>query len=37
MKLQEAANLFERLKNETTKKSEIKIYQKFLQVLAQLE
>ncbi|MEQ8238772.1 MAG: hypothetical protein RIA69_06150 [Cyclobacteriaceae bacterium] len=37
MKLQEAANLFERLKNETTKKSEIKIYQNFLQVLAQLE
>ncbi len=37
MKLQEAADLFEKLKNETTKKSEIKIYQKFLHVLTQLD
>ena len=33
MTIQEAYNLFENLKNESTKKSEIKIYEKFLRVL----
>jgi len=37
MTLQEAANFFESLKNQTTKKSEIKIYKEFLHILAQLK
>ncbi|MEQ6122479.1 hypothetical protein [Reichenbachiella sp. MALMAid0571] len=37
MTLQEANNLFERLKSETTKKSEIKIYEKFLHILRELK
>jgi len=37
MKLQEALNLFENLKTETTKKSEIKIYDKFLHILTKLQ
>ncbi len=37
MTLQESKNLFERLKNETTKKSEIKIYEKFLHILTELK
>ena len=37
MTLQEAYNLFESLKKETTKKSEIKIYEKFLHILSELK
>jgi len=37
MTLQAAYNLFESLKNETTKKSEIKIYKKFLYTLTELK
>lgn len=37
MTLQEASNFFEKLKLETTKKSEIKIYNKFLHILTELE
>ena len=36
MKLQEAHNLFEKLKTETTNKSEIRIYDKFLHILTEL-
>lgn len=36
MKIQEAYNLFDRLKIETTKKSEIKVYEKFLHILSEL-
>lgn len=37
MKLQEALNYFKKLESKTTKKSEIKIYQKFIQILTGLE
>ena len=37
MTLQEAYNFFESLKIETTKKSEIKIYEKFLHILSELK
>lgn len=37
MKLQEAHNFFESLKTETIKKSEIKVYEKFLHMLTELE
>ena len=37
MTLQEAYNIFESLKTETTKKHEIKIYEKFLHILSQLK
>ena len=37
MTLQEAYNFFESLKIETTKKSEIKIYKKFLHILSELK
>ena len=37
MTLQEAYNLFESLKKETTKKSEIKIYENFLHILSELK
>jgi hypothetical protein len=37
MTLQEAYNFFKSLKTETTKKSEIKIYDKFLHILAELK
>ncbi len=37
MKLQEAYNFFESLKNETSKKYEIKVYEKFLHVLNELK
>ena len=37
MTLQEAYNFFESLKNETTKKSEIKVYGKFVSVLSKLK
>ena len=37
MTLQEASNFFERLKTETTKKHEIKVYEKFLHILTQLK
>jgi len=37
MTLQEAINFFESLKIETTKKSEIKIYEKFIHILTELQ
>jgi hypothetical protein len=37
MRLKEAINYFESLKSETTDKSEIEIYQKFIQLLNKLE
>ena len=37
MTLQEAFNIFEKLKTETTNKSEIKIYEKFLSLLTDLK
>ena len=37
MTLQEAYNLFESLKTTTTKKYEIKVYEKFLHVLTELK
>jgi ElaB/YqjD/DUF883 family membrane-anchored ribosome-binding protein len=37
MKLQESINFFESLKNKTTKKSESKIYSKFIQILKNLK
>ncbi|MFQ3174244.1 MAG: hypothetical protein ACI8W0_001359 [Flavobacterium sp.] len=37
MKLQEAYNFFESLKTETTKKYEIKVYEKFLYILSELK
>ena len=37
MTLQEAHNFFESLKTETTKKSEIKVYEKFLHILSELK
>jgi len=37
MTIQEAYNFFESLKTETTKKSEIKIYEKFLHILTELK
>jgi hypothetical protein len=37
MTLQEASNFFENLKNETSKKSEIKIYKKILDILTGLK
>lgn len=37
MTLQEAYNLFESLKSETTKKYEIKVYEKFLHILSALQ
>jgi hypothetical protein len=37
MTLQEAYNFFESLKTETTKKSEIKVYEKFLHILSKLK
>ena len=37
MTLQEANNFFENLKTATTKKSEIKVYEKFLHILNRLE
>lgn len=37
MTLQEAYNFFESLKTETTKKSEIKIHEKFLHILTELK
>ncbi len=37
MTLQEAYNFFESLKTETTKKSEIKVYEKFLHILSELK
>ena len=37
MTLQEAYNFFENLKTETTKKSEIKVYEKFLHILSELK
>ncbi|MBE0663489.1 MAG: hypothetical protein IH597_13610 [Bacteroidales bacterium] len=36
MTLQEAYNFFESLKTETTKKSEIRVYEKFLHILSEL-
>ena len=37
MKLQEAYNFFESLKTETTKNTEIKLYEKFLHMLTELK
>ena len=37
MTLQEAYKFFEGLKTETTKKSEIKVYNKFLHILIRIE
>lgn len=37
MTIQEAYNFFESLKTETTKKSEIKVYEKFLHILTELK
>jgi len=37
MTLQEALNLFESLKNEATKKSEVKVYERFLHTLTELK
>jgi len=37
MTLQETENLFENLKNEATNKSEIKIYNRFLQIVSELK
>ncbi|MBT8298085.1 MAG: hypothetical protein HKP42_07640 [Maribacter sp.] len=37
MTLQNALNYFKRLESETTRKSEIKVYQKFIQILTGLE
>ncbi|PQB07323.1 hypothetical protein BST83_09250 [Polaribacter filamentus] len=37
MTLKNALNFFEGLKTETTKKSELKIYEKFIYTLAELE
>jgi len=37
MTLQEAYNFFERLKIEATKKSEIRVYEKFLHILSELK
>jgi hypothetical protein len=37
MTLQEAYNFFESLKSETTKKYEIKVYEKFLHILSELK
>ena len=37
MTLQEAINIFESLATETTKKSEIKVYEKFLHILTELQ
>ena len=37
MTLKEANNVFERLKNETSKKSELKIYNNFLKIIAALK
>jgi hypothetical protein len=37
MTLQKAINFFESLKTETTKKTEIKVYEKFLHILSQLK
>jgi len=37
MTLQEAANFFESLKTETTHKSEIKVYEKFVYILSELK
>ena len=37
MTLQEAYNFFESLKTETTKKSQIKVYEKFLHILSELK
>ena len=37
MTLQEAFNYFESLRNETTKKSKIKVYEKFLHILSALK
>ena len=37
MTLQQAANFFESLKTETTKKSEIKVYEKFIHILTELK
>jgi len=37
MTLQEAITIFESLKTETTKKSEIKVYEKFLHILTELK
>lgn len=37
MTLKEASNFFESLKNETAKKNEIKIYDKFLDILSKLK
>ena len=37
MTLQEACNFFESSKTETTKKSEIKVYEKFLHILIELQ
>lgn len=36
MKLQEARNIFEKLRNQTSKKSEIKIFDKFIHILSEL-
>jgi len=37
MTLQEAYNFFESLKTETTKKYEIKVYEKFLHIISELK
>lgn len=37
MKLQEAYNFFESLRTETTKKHEIRVYEKFLHILSELK
>jgi len=37
MTLQDALNYFKNLESETTKRSEIKVYQKFIQILTSLE
>ena len=37
MKIQAAYNFFESLKTETTKKYEIKVYEKFLHILSELK
>ena len=37
MKLQEAYNFFESLRTETTKKYEIRVYEKFLHILSELK
>lgn len=37
MTLQEAANLLESLKTETTKKYEIKVYEKFLHIITEMK